>query len=68
MRVANKGWDQCGIAQAVANEHQIILAAEVTDQANDKRQALPMADQARANLDAVGAKQALCAAVMDSGF
>jgi transposase len=68
MKVSNKGWDQCGNAQAVANEHQIILAADVTHQTNDKRQAVPMVDQARANLDAAGVKQALGAAVMDSGF
>ena len=46
MKASNKGWDQCGNAQAVANEAQIILAADVTDQANDKRQAIPMVDQA----------------------
>jgi transposase len=68
MKVSNKGWDQCGNAQAVANEHQIILAADVTDQTNDKRQAVPMVDQARANLDAAGVEQAIGAAVMDSGF
>jgi transposase len=68
MKVANKGWDQCGNAQAVANEHQIILAADVTDQTNDKRQVVPMVDQARANLDAAGVTQAIGAAVMDSGF
>jgi hypothetical protein len=42
MKVSNKGWDQCGNAQAVANEHQIILAADVTHRTNDKRQAVPM--------------------------
>jgi transposase len=68
MKVSNKGWDQCGNAQAVANEHQIILAADVTDQANDKLQAVPMADQTREDLDAVGVKQALGAALMDSGY
>jgi transposase len=68
MKTSNKGWDQCGNAQAVANEHQIILAADVTDQANDKRQALPMMDQARANLDAAGVGQAIGAALMDSGY
>ena len=57
MKASNKGWDQCGNAQAVANEDQIILAADVTDQANDKRQAVPMVDQARENLDAAGVKQ-----------
>jgi transposase len=68
MPVANKGWDQCGNAQAVANEAQIILAADVTDQTNDKRQALPMMDQARANLDAAGVKRAIGAGLMDSGY
>lgn len=68
MKVSNKGWDQCGNAQAVANEDQIILAADVTDQTNDKRQALPMVDQACANLEAAGVKGAIGAAVMDSGF
>src|SRR5919112_87630 len=68
MKVANKGWDQCGNAQAVANEHQIILAADVTDQANDKRQAVPMIDQTQANLKAAGVNRAVGAAVMDTGF
>src|SRR4051812_18520290 len=68
MRASNKGWDQCGNAQAVANEQQIILAADVTDQANDKLQAVPMVDQARQDLDAAGVKRAIGAAVMDSGY
>jgi hypothetical protein len=68
MPVANKGWDQCGNAQAVADAAQIILAADVTDQANDKRQAVPMMDQARDNLGAAGAKQAIGAGLMDSGY
>ena len=68
MRASNKGWDQCGNAQAVANEHQIILAADVTDQANDVRQAVPMVDQARANLDAAGVKEAIKAALGDAGY
>lgn len=68
MKASNKGWDQCGNAQAVANDHQIILAADVTDEANDKRQALPMMDQARGNLDAAGVGQAIGAALMDSGY
>jgi Transposase DDE domain len=68
MKASNKGWDQCGNAQAVANEAQIILAADVTDQANDKRQALPMVDQTRENLDAAGVEQAIGAGVMDTGY
>jgi transposase len=68
MRASNKGWDQCGNAQAVTNEHQVILAADVTDQANDVRQAVPMVDQARANLDAAGVKDAIRAALGDAGY
>src|SRR5690349_14147982 len=68
MKASNKGWDQCGNAQAVANEAQIILAADVTDQANDKRQAVPMVDQARANLGAAGVEQPIKAAVLDAGY
>jgi transposase len=68
MRASNKGWDQCGNAQAVANECQVILAADVTAQANDKLQAVPMVDQARENLVAAGVERAIGAAVMDSGY
>src|ERR1700710_80941 len=62
MKASNKGGDQCGNAQAGANERQIILAADVTDEANDKRQAVPMVDQARENLDAAGVKEVIKAA------
>ena len=68
MKTSNKGWDQCGNAQAVAHEDQIILAADVTEQANDKRQAVPMVDQTLENLKAAGVEQPVGAAVMDSGY
>jgi transposase len=68
MKASNKGWDQCGNAQAVTNEHQIILAADVTQQANDVRQMVPMVDQARANLDAADVKDAIKAALGDAGY
>jgi transposase len=68
MKASNKGWDQCGNAQAVANEHQIILAADVTEQGNDLRQALPIVDQARANLEAAGVREAIKAALGDAGY
>jgi transposase len=68
MKASNKGWDQCGNAQAVTNEHQIILAADVTRQANDVRQLVPMVDQARANLDAAGVEEAIKAALGDAGY
>jgi transposase len=68
MKVSNKGWDQCGNAQAVTNEHQIILAADVTHQANDVRQLVPMVDQTQANLDAAGIKDAIKSALGDAGY
>jgi len=68
MKTSNKGWDQCGNAQAVANEDQIILSADVTEQANDKRQAVRMVDQTLENLKAAGVEQPVGAAVMDSGY
>lgn len=53
MMTANKGWDYCGNAQVVVDdEHQIIVAAAVTMQANDKQQAVPMVEVALANLQA----------------
>jgi transposase len=55
MKQSNKGFDYSFNAQAVVDgEAQIIVAARVTTQANDKQQALPMAQAALANLDAAG--------------
>lgn len=54
MKTSNKGFDQCGNAQAIATETQVILAADVTDQANDVRQVEPMLDQMQSNIE--GAK------------
>ena len=55
MKTANKGWDCCGNAQASVDDGcQIILACEVTDQCNDKRQAEPMAQATRSQLDQAG--------------
>jgi len=68
MKASNKGWDQCGNAQAVTDGNQIILAADVTHQANDVRQVVPMVDQARANPDAAGVKDAIKAALGDAGY
>ena len=43
MKASNQGWDQGGNAQVVVDSAgQIIVAAEITDQANDMRQVLPM--------------------------
>ena len=66
-RTSNTGFDPCGNAQAVANEQQILLAADVTDQANDVRQTLPMTEQAIANLDAAGVDENIRAFTADTG-
>jgi len=51
MKVSNKGFDQCGNAQAATDrDHQIIVACDVTAQANDKKQWQPMWEQAKSNL------------------
>jgi transposase len=51
----NKGWDYSGNAQVVVDDAcQIIVACDVTAQSNDKQQAVPMAQQALANLEAAG--------------
>ena len=56
MKVSNKGFDcPCFNAQAMVDgAHQIIVAAETCDAANDKEQAVPMADATLANLEAAG--------------
>lgn len=55
MKSNNKGWDCCGNAQAVVDGNcQIILACAVTAESNDKRQAVPMAEAALANLEQAG--------------
>lgn len=55
MKVNNKGWDYCGNAQiTVDGACQIIVACDVTDAANDKQQAVPLAAAARTNLDQAG--------------
>ena len=55
MKQSNKGFDYSYNAQAVVDgADQIIVAAEVTSAANDKQQAVPMAQAALDNLNAAG--------------
>ena len=68
MKTSNRGFDQCGNAQAVANEEQIIVSADVTDQANDSQQVEPMVEQTLANLDAVGVEENVEAFTADAGY
>ena len=64
-----RGWVQGYNAQAVVTTGQIILAADLTTQANDVRQLTGMLDQAQANVEAVlGEEAVLGAAVADAGY
>ncbi len=55
MKQSNKGFDYSYNAQAVADgADQIIVAAAVTNAANDKEQAVPMGQAALENLQAAG--------------
>ncbi len=63
------GWLQGYNAQIVVTPGQIILAADVTTEANDVRQLTPMLDQAQANVTSVvGGEAELGAAVADAGY
>jgi hypothetical protein len=68
LKTSNKGFDQCGNAQAVANEQQIVIAADVTDQANDVRQTVPMLNQTIDNLDAAGVTENVKAFTADARY
>ncbi len=58
MKQPDKGFDYSYNAQAVVDgASQIIVAAEVTGQANDKRQGVPMAKAALDNLEAAGVER-----------
>ena len=51
MKASNKGFDQCGNAQAMVDrEHQVIVAADVTNESNDKKQLKPMVKQTKKNI------------------
>jgi hypothetical protein len=63
-----KGFLQGFNAQAVANEYQIIVAAEVTQDQNDQKQFHPMINLAVKNLKSVGEKAAPKIALADAGY
>jgi transposase len=55
MQQSNKGWGYGGNAQVVVDDAcQVIVACEVVIETNDKRQAVPLARRALANLEAAG--------------
>lgn len=55
-------------AQAVVTEDQIIVAAEVTQDANDVNQLHPMLGKAQSNLLAAGVNEPIRAATADAGY
>ena len=68
MKASNKGWDQCGNAQVLVDESQLILAADVTPQANDVRQVAPLLDRMEANLEAAEITDRPQDFVADAGY
>jgi transposase len=77
MQINNKGWEYCGNAQAsVDGAYQLIVACDVTAEANDTQQAVPMAQLTMAHLkqadierptDAAGVVQKI-PGTYDSGY
>lgn len=55
-------------AQAMVTEEQLIVAAEVTQEANDVKQLHPMLQRAQENLDAIGHAQPIGTALADAGY
>jgi transposase len=77
MPQSNKSFEYSGNAQAVVDDAcQIIVAADVTMESNDKQQAVPMALQALANLEEAGIARRVdaqgdvekIAGVLDTGY
>ena len=64
----SKGFVQGYNGQSVVNENQIILAAEVTQEENDKHQLAPMMEQAKQNLLVVGVDAVVKSTVVDAGY
>ena len=68
MKTSNKGFDQCGNAQIVTDENQVILAADVTNQANDVRQVAPLLAQLQSNVEAAELEGELHEFLGDAGY
>ncbi len=63
-----KGYVQGFNAQAMVTEGQIIVAEDVTQQANDKQQLHPMIEQTEANRQAIGMEEKTGTALADAGY
>ena len=62
------GWLQGFNAQAVANEHGVVIAADVTQDANDFLQCQPMIAATLASLDAAGIVEPVGMMLFDAGY
>jgi len=67
MKMRN-GYVQGLNAQAVVTEQQVIVAEDVTQQENDKRQLHPMLEQTESNRKTVGIKEKTGVALADAGY
>ena len=63
-----RGYVQGYNAQAVVTEGYLIIAADVTQEANDVRQLHPMLQQARDELAAAGVEEQVGTALADAGY
>jgi transposase len=68
MPASNKGWDQGGNAQALVDESQLIVAADVTQHANDVQQVEPMLDRMESHLQAAEISDRPREFVADAGY
>jgi len=62
------GYVQGYNCQAAVNEHQIVVAAAVTQEANDSRQYQPMVDAAITTLAAIGITATIGMVLADAGY
>jgi hypothetical protein len=67
MKTAN-GWVQGYNAQAAVNEHQIVVACAVTQDANDVNQYQPMVTAAQDTLHAAGITKPIAMVLADAGY
>jgi transposase len=64
----HNGWLQGYNAQAAANEHGVVLAAAVTQDAGDVGQCVPMMNELRRCLDAAGVTEPVGLLLFDAGY